>query len=181
VVSGFASLINATSNILQSSKIMLLNNKISLSYAYDERGFGLVWKSNPSKLGILTEIKTTKVDKRNYLVQPITYSVLGGDKVYFLTNKSDGKFKIDLKDTLYGIPQSKLAIEIHERTNSMVRGEELMFLLNQIVDFMLTHVHPFPGLPPIKEYPNQGVSSKKLLETINNAENNILNQNIRLN
>ena len=41
---------------------------------------------------------------------------------------------------------------------------------------MLTHVHPFPGLPPIKEYPNQGVSSKKILETINNAENNILNQ-----
>jgi hypothetical protein len=63
----------------------------------------------------------------------------------------------------------------------MVRGEELMFLLNQIVDFMLTHVHPFPGLPPIKEYPNQGVSSKKILETINNAENNILNQNIRFN
>jgi hypothetical protein len=181
VVSGFASLINATSNILQSSKIMLLNNKISLSYAYDERGFGLVWKNNPSKLGILTEIKTTEVDKRNYLVQPITYSVLGGDKVYFLTNKSEGKFKIDLKDTLYGIPQSKLAIEIHKSTNSMVRGEELMFLLNQIVDFMLTHVHPFPGLPPIKEYPNQGVSSKKILETINNAENNILNQNIRFN
>ena len=87
MVSGFASLIGVTATILQSSKITLLNNKISLSYAYDERGFGLVWKNNPSKLGILTEIKTTEVDKRNYLVQPITYSVLGGDKVYFLTNQ----------------------------------------------------------------------------------------------
>jgi hypothetical protein len=63
----------------------------------------------------------------------------------------------------------------------MVRGEELMILLNQIVDFMLTHVHAFPGLPPIKEYPNAGVSGRKIQETINNAENNILNQNIRIN
>lgn len=181
IVTGFASLLNATSNMVQSSKIMLLNNKISLSYAYDERGFGLVWKISPEKLGILPDIKSVKVNKRDYLVQPITYSVLGGDKVYFLSNKSKDKFQIDLKDTLYGIPQSKLAIDIYNKTNSMVRGEELMVLLNQMVNFMLTHVHPFPGLPPIKEYPNANVSGKKIRETINNAENNILNQNIRIN
>jgi hypothetical protein len=181
IVTGFASLANATSNILQSSKVMLLNNKVSLSYAYDERGFGLVWKRSPEKLGILPELKSVEIEKRDYLVQPVTYSVLGGDKLYLLTNKSKNKFQIDLKDTLYGIPQSKLAIDIYNRTNSMVRGEELMVLLNQIVDFMLTHVHAFPGLPPIKEYPNAGVSGRKIQETINNAENNILNQNIRIN
>lgn len=30
----------------------------------------------------------------------------------------------------------------------MVRGEELMELMELIVQFLITHVHSFPGLPP---------------------------------
>jgi len=181
VVSDFLDLLDLTNNIFTTNKALELNNKVTLSLAYKEVGFGLVWKQNPDKLGILLDTVSEIVDKREYLTQPITYSVLGGDKVYLLTHRSKDKFQINLKDTLYGIPQTKLAVDIYGQTNSMVRGEELMVLLNQIVDFMLTHVHAFPGLPPIKDYPKSNVSAQKLQQTINNAENTILNQNIRIN
>ena len=111
---------------------------------------------------------------------------MGGDYLYFLSHKSVIPSKgtpIDLKNTLYGIDQPTLTDSIYGKTNSMVRGEELMSFLNLIVQFMIGHVHPFPGLAPIQEYPSipDGPSSKKILEILNNAQNTILNQNIRIN
>ena len=131
-------------------------------------------------MGILPELKTVEIEKRDYLVQPVTYSVLGGDKLYLLTNKSKNKFQIDLKDTLYGIPQSKLAIDIYNRTNSMVRGEELMELLNLIVRFLNTHTHAYPGLPPVP-VTQDGTSTTDILTELQNAYTKVLNSNIRIN
>lgn len=162
-------------------KTRLLYDRITLSKGYEETGSGLVWKKTPPKLGILKNLVREVAETRDYIPNPITYSVVGGDKLFLLSHRSQDKFAIDLKNTLYGIPQTMLATEISDKTNSMVRGEELMNLLNKIVDFMLTHVHPFPGIKPIQEYPNAGVSGEKIQQIINNAENTILNQNIRIN
>ena len=178
IIGEVADLLN---NISGKIKASVLSSKITLSDGYKERGYGLVWTKTPPKLGILTNIKNETIDKRDYLVDPITYSVMGADKLLLLSHRSVNEFKVNLKDTLYGIPQSSLAVDIQNKTNSMVRGEELMKLLNLMVDFMITHVHPFPGLPPIKEYPNKIVSAEKIKQTIRNADNVILNQNIRIN
>jgi translation initiation factor 2B subunit (eIF-2B alpha/beta/delta family) len=87
---------------------------------------------------------------------------------------------VDLKDTLYGIKQEKFTDYLKGRTNSMVRGEELMKLLNQIYLFIEGHVHVGPcDIPDIQT--DSGVTLASIKTLIDNAEKNILNQNIRIN
>ena len=62
----------------------------------------------------------------------------------------------------------------------MVRGEELIELLNLIVRFLTTHVHPIPGTPPIN-VGTDGTSVNQILFELQNAANKILNPNIRIN
>jgi hypothetical protein len=62
----------------------------------------------------------------------------------------------------------------------MVRGDELMKFLNIVVKFMVAHVHPFPGLPPVPTA-TDGTLASDILSQLQNASNTILNQNIRIN
>jgi hypothetical protein len=131
-------------------------------------------------------VKLTEVANDTFAANPTTYGAMGGDYLYFLSHKSVIPSKgapIDLKNTLYGIDQTTFTDNIFNKTNSMVRGEELMSFLNLITQFMIGHVHPFPGMAPIQEYPSipDGPSAKKILEILNNSQNTILNQNIRIN
>ena len=161
-------------------KVKLLYNKITLSKGYTERGSGLVWQKTPPKLGILKNIVREEVNKRDYISNPITYSVMGGDKLYLLTHRSTDKFAINLKDTLYGIPQPMLANQIYDNTNSMVRGEELISFLTLLTRFVLFHVHPFPGVPPVPTA-SDGTLASEILQKLATADNIILNKNIRIN
>ena len=111
-----------------------------------------------------------------------TASIMGADQLYFIANDSvnPSKAKINLTDTLYGITQTKLVDEIQPKTSSMVRGEELLDLLNLIVRFLATHVHPYPGMPPVG-VSSDGTKIDDLLKELLEASNKILNKNIRLN
>ena len=60
------------------------------------------------------------------------------------------RVKIDLSDTLYGINENLVADEIEPKTSSMVRGEELLDLLNLMIRFLTGHVHAYPGLEPVQ-------------------------------
>jgi hypothetical protein len=60
----------------------------------------------------------------------------------------------------------------------MVRGDELMKLINLIVKFLISHVHPFHGLSPVP-VGRDGTRTSEILEQLLNAPNTILNQNIR--
>ena len=62
----------------------------------------------------------------------------------------------------------------------MVRGDQLMDLLNLIVKFLLSHVHAFPGLPPIP-VGTDGTATQDILQKLLDADKTILNQNIRIN
>jgi len=62
----------------------------------------------------------------------------------------------------------------------MVRGEELIELLNLIVRFLLTHTHAFPGMPPVP-ITQDGSTAQKLLTEMQNALNKVLNKDIRIN
>ena len=164
-----------------TDKASILYNKITLSNGYKEKGAGLVWTKTPPRLGILTNIKIEEVNKRDYIVNPITYSVNGADKIYLLSHRSTGTYSVDLKNTLYGIPQDKL-VSIGEgtSTNSMVRGEELMKFLKLVTKFLVSHVHGFAGTPPVP-IATDGTSVAEIEAVLNNADNTILNQNIRIN
>jgi hypothetical protein len=62
----------------------------------------------------------------------------------------------------------------------MVRGEELLELIDMIVRFLITHTHAYPGLPPVP-VTQDGSSTAKILTELNNSVEKILSSNIRLN
>jgi hypothetical protein len=70
--------------------------------------------------------------------------------------------------------------EVLPKTSSLVRGEELLELVNMIVRFLTTHTHAYPGLPPVP-VTQDGSNIPDLLTEIQNAYTKILNNNIRLN
>lgn len=107
---------------------------------------------------------------------------MGGQEIYLLSQDSsiEGKGKINFANSIYGLPLSAFTGEIRAKTSSLVRGEELLELLNLIVRFLLTHTHAYPGLSPVDET-EDGVKSKDISTQMRNAVNKILNSNIRLN
>jgi len=62
----------------------------------------------------------------------------------------------------------------------MVRGEELLELMELIIRFCVTHVHPYPLLPP-SAVTLDGLSTDDLLAKMQGAYQKVLNSNIRLN
>jgi len=142
--------------------------------------FNLVSRKNT--LGPDFNIKIEEYNETNYTDKPITYSVLGADQLYFISHKSEipGKKKISIDKRIYGFDQEDIGVTMKDNTNSMVRGEKLLDLLNLIVNFMLHHVHPMHGLQP-DSVGLDGTEAAKVRTEINNAYQNILNSYIRIN
>ena len=162
------------------STITEIYNNIKFNPVDSYAGLGVMW--DLGTVGPRTSESTETIKKVKYLQTPTTYSVMGGDFLYMLSHNSQkpSSNKIDLKDTLYGISQEEFVNKIKPNTSSMVRGEELLELISKIVEFLTSHVHPFPGILPIQE-PNNGVKVSDITTLLNNAQNTILNQNIRIN
>jgi len=162
------------------SFITNIYNNVKFNPADSYFGFGLLW--NKDTVGPQASDTTQTINKIKYNQTPVTYGVMGGDFLYMLSHNSQkpSSNKIDLKDTLYGITQEEFVNKIKPNTSSMVRGEELIDLISKIVEFLTNHVHPFPGIQPIQE-PNNGVKVSDITTLLNNAQNTILNQNIRIN
>ena len=66
-------------------------------------------------------------------------------------------------------------------TSPMVRGDELMDLLQLIVEFLLTHDHPYPMLPPTPVALSSNISTQQVLTKLQEAYDKVLNKNIRIN
>jgi hypothetical protein len=143
-------------------------------------GYGLIYTKG--KVGVpKTPIK--KVAKQQkYVNQESSYGALGSDTLFLVSHNSQipGKGKINFDDTLYGITPEKFTNEFLPKTSSMVRGEELLELINLIVRFLVTHTHAYPGLPPVP-VTQDGSNTPAILTELQNAVNKILNKNIRLN
>lgn len=159
------------------------NNRIKLlqsdETASSDSQFGLIWKKDNVGLPIQTDI--IEYISPEFQSTPKTYSVLGGQEIYLLSQDAQGdREKINFADTIYGIPLSAFTDEIRTKTSSLVRGEELLELINLIVRFLLTHTHAYPGLPPV-DVTQDRISSDDILTEIQKASTKILNSNIRLN
>jgi hypothetical protein len=146
----------------------------------DEPGFGLIWKKNT--VGVPTKTEVEEIEQQTYEAGPTTFGALGSDKLFLLSHLSSipGKKVINFDGTLYGISGETFYNEIIPNTSSMVRGEELLELINLIVRFLVTHTHAYPGLPPVP-VTQDGTSVSDILTELQLSLKKILNQNIRLN
>ena len=106
-------------------------------------GYGLIYDQSKRGDVPFTPEKNEIIPEKEILLNN-TASIMGGDYVYLLSHKSSKSStgKIDLSDTLYGIEEYTLSDEIEPKTSSVVRGEELVELLNyhlNLVQINLLH------------------------------------------
>jgi hypothetical protein len=143
-------------------------------------GYGLIYAQG--QVGTPLNFVSTSVPQTSYFADPTTYGALASDYLYLLSHSSSipGKGKINFDNTLYGINIDQFTDEILPKTSSMVRGEELIELINLMVRFLTTHTHAYPGLPPVP-VTQDGSNVADLLTELQNAYTKILNNNIRLN
>jgi hypothetical protein len=169
---------SAGPELIEGINITRFFNNIKLNQGAKDFGFGILYSKDVSA----PPLKMTKgnIKPKSISSTPVTYSIMGSDKIYLLSHESTTtKGSINLRDTIYGIKEDKLS-NIQELTEPMVRGDALMDLLNLICKFLVAHVHPYHGLPPVPTA-QDGTLSSDILQKILNANQTILNENIRIN
>lgn len=167
-------------SLISYQNIIKIYNQIKLQPALKIPGYGLIYAQD--KVGTPVNYKSTRVPQSTYFADPTTYGALGSDYLFLLSHKSKipGKGGINFDNTLYGINVDQFVDEILPKTSGLVRGDELLELLNMIVRFLTTHTHAYPGLPPVP-VTQDGSNIPDLLTEIQNAYTKILNNNIRIN
>ena len=159
--------------IYQSVGLLNVNQNNAISKDY---GFGFVIDTETT--GKPKSIRTEEWDEIvTDPTTPSTYNIMGGDKLILLSHLGR---PIDITNSIYGITQTQIINNVLPNTSSLVRGEELMELLNLIVRYVVGHVHPFPGVQPVP-IAVDGTSSLEILQKIADASNTILNEHIRIN
>jgi hypothetical protein len=144
------------------------------------KGFGLAMTNNPGERDIVVETSTVMEPVSEVFEGRQGIVSIGTDKIFLFSHNITELGKINLSDSPYGISQEKYISDIEVKTNSLVRGEELMKLLKVIVNFMASHTHAYHGLAPVKQSWD-GTRVEDLYRLLNNADKKILNQNIRIN
>ena len=164
------------------NSVVSFNQKIKLQPFNTESGSALVWSKGV--VGQQPTVKTIAIPRKEYSPSPVSYGAFVNDFIYLLSHKTTvpGKSKVnlDVKTTLYGIPQEKFVDEFADQTEPTVRGDQLMKLLNLIVRFLGSHVHPVAGTPPVP-VATDGTDIQSIFTKLFDADNSILNQNIRIN
>lgn len=180
-----------TTEIVNFGKFLI---KITPKNNLLKRGFFKIFgiKNSLPVLNAPTKPKIDTINRFKYsATEDVTYATLGAQKLYLLSHDSEGpKGKITLFNTLYGIPQDMFVggfgksgskDSIYGKTYPMVRGDKLIELLRKVVEFLAGHVHPFSTIPPTPISTGSGQSINEIFQLLADAENTILNENIRLN
>jgi len=170
----------ASNDLPEYQNVSDIANKIKFKKEGKD-GFGLIFFKDKTGQQTIPRIDYVKDITRDNV--STTYGVIGADRLVFLSHESqipDGQRIILDESTLRGISQEILAENIMPNTNSFVRGEELIKFLNLVIRFLISHVHAFPGLPPVP-IATDGTATAKILSQLQNAGNTILNKNIRIN
>ena len=80
-----------------------------------------------------------------------------------------------------GIDQKTLIKTQDKHMEPLVRGEQLILLLEMMMDWMRGHCHHFPSGTPFDKPKEGNVTLSDIEEALGNARTEILNQNIRIN
>lgn len=154
----------------------------------NKTGFFLISENRTGTpvFGPQNDVKLNSITPTIFTPNQISYGVLGAQKIYLLshdsTHPSGGK--INLQETIYGIPQNKFIGDnksIESLSFSSIRGEKMLELIRKIFSFVKGHVHAIATMPPIPITEGNGVSTAEIDQILADAENTILNQNIRIN
>jgi hypothetical protein len=173
-------LMTTSTDSFTKSNLTEIYQKIKLNTNDKRGGWGLI--ISESKTGQPIQIVLQSFRQRINSALPETYGLLGANYLYLLSQFSSipGKEKINFDNSLYGFNEEQIGLNITPNTSSMVRGEELLELLNFIVRFMISHTHGFPGEAPVP-ITEDGITVSQVLTTLNEANQKVLNQYIRLN
>jgi hypothetical protein len=168
---------NPISTISYSNSLRFIN-AITLSPGLGPLSykFGLVRTKN--EIGKPIKIELEDIVTKDVTPQNSTVIGMGADTLFLLSHKSNKQ--VDFQNSIYGFTQQQFQENVLPFTSSTVRGEELMELLNLIVRFLVSHVHPLPGVPPVP-VATDGTTTSQILFELQNAVNKILNPNIRIN
>jgi hypothetical protein len=144
------------------------------------KGYGLAFTEDEGQRVVTQRtVKTTESEIKSQDTQQGIISA-GAEKIYLLSyNSAEINGPITL-DTNYGIGQEKFITNIEDKTNSLVRGENLLELLQVMVNFISNHTHAFPGMSPVSQA-HDGTRVEDLSRLLLDAPKTILNQNIRIN
>ena len=174
---------NLSENVdLQSLQNMTkLISLVNVSKTQVTPGYGLVYRD--FKTPFPFKIEKENVSPINTIAEDNSVSIMGANKLYLLSHESqiEGKKRIDLSNTIYGISGETIFDEIEPNTSSVVRGEPLLELLQLIVNFLITHDHPYPMLPPTPVSRASLISTDDVLVKMQEAYFKVLNSNIRIN
>ncbi len=137
-----------------------------------------------STANVKPSVTTKKVKKEkaffNKKSDEQTFSSLKSDKIYFLstdTNKTEKLVPFE-KLSKYELSQSDYIEKIDPNTYSLVRGENLLNLLEKIISVLFEHEHNVVG-PFVKT--DQFQSYGELVKLIETMRNDLLNGSIRIN
>jgi uncharacterized protein YfkK (UPF0435 family) len=174
-------------NFLQSDNQQTKDNltsiyqKIKLNNNDEKGGYGLIYENG--KVGKPIEILKKVFNQVKTNAVPTTYAALVGNRTYLLSQNSQipGRKKINFRNNLYGITEQQFSEDILPNTSSMVRGEELLQLLDYMVRFLISHTHDYPGESSNPVAVGGGTNIQQLTSLMNEAYEKVLNQYIRLN
>jgi hypothetical protein len=168
-----------TSNTSEYKNVSQIATKIKFRKE-GNNGYGLIFSKTLVGQQTTPRIDYTKDIRRENI--STTYGIIGADKLVFLSHESEinGKRIVLDETTTEKLEQIFLTEKVLPNTNSFVRGEELIKFMNLVIKFLISHVHAYPGLPPVP-VATDGTSTAKILSELQNADRKILNKNIRLN
>ena len=168
----------ATFDLWKSDLVSGIQDKVKLS-GVKTNGYGLALTSE--KREVKVESSTKMVKKLKLQGGKQGFVTIGSDKIYIFSHDSTDLGYINLSDTSYGVSQEKLITDIDEKTNSMVRGEELLKLLEKMVDFIEGHVHEYHGHTCCPQAKGNPCTVPEIRTLLAEAPIKVLNQNIRIN
>lgn len=161
--------------------------KVKLSNAGPGPGSGLVWSKLRFKPQVREIVKVDKKLKFDSNPSEQTFSALKSDKIYLIsTDANEGNppcntcgNSIDFNSlNKYELSQEDYVEKIDPNTYAIVRGENLLRFLRQLVVVMFTHSHninkSIEGQPDYA----QGAILREMLKTL---ETDLLNKSIRVN
>lgn len=165
-------------NVLNFVNSIYLNRTQVSQYVY-----GLV--SEKDTMGILKEAKQVITETPRPEVGATTVAMTASNFLFLLSHDTQvGLNKINFQDatitTGNTIDENFIWNTIYPNTTSMVRGEKMMELLELIVKYLVSHVHPYHGMTPVP-VSMDGTNSAEILKKIYTGYEEILNNNLRIN
>ena len=147
------------------------------------KGYGSIFTSEEIDIPMTEEKKVIKVP--TYKKPQEGYIVGGAEKIVLLSYNSAvagvSGGSINLAGN-YGISQFSLSDSVMKRTSPVVRGDKLRDFLVMMMDYVGSHCHSCPGMPPDKNGTNEDATDKdELFALLQQFDNVVCNQNIRIN